>query len=148
MEVILLQKVVNLGQLGDMVKVKAGYGRNFLIPRGIAVPATETNRSAFEARRADLEKAAADALATANSRRDSLQAMPVTISATAGDEGRLFGSVGSADVADAFSAAGGKLAKAEVRMPNGPIRTVGQHKVMLHLHADVDVEVTINVVAG
>jgi large subunit ribosomal protein L9 len=147
MEVILLEKVVNLGQLGEMVKVKNGYGRNYLIPRGIAVPATEANRAEFEARRAELEKSAAESLAKAQSRSEQLKAMVVTITAVAGDEGRLFGSIGASDVANAFTQAGGEVTKTEVRMPTGPLRTVGQHIVVLHLHPDVDVDVTVNISA-
>ena len=147
MEVILLEKVVNLGQLGDMVKVKAGYGRNYLIPRGIAVPATDANRAEFEARRAELEKAEADALAKAESRRDQLKATAITITAVAGDEGRLFGSVGGADIAAAFTDAGAEVKKNEVRLPTGPLRTIGEHSLTLHIHPDVDVEVTVNVAA-
>ncbi len=147
MEVILLEKVVNLGKLGDMVNVKAGYGRNFLIPRGIAVPATESNRAEFEARRAELEKAAAAELAQAQARSEKLAAATTTITATAGDDGRLFGSVGAADVASALTAAGIEVAKSEVRMPTGTIRTTGEHTVTLHLHPDVNVDVLINVVS-
>jgi len=147
MEVILLEKVVNLGKLGEMVNVKAGYGRNFLIPRGVAVPATESNRADFEARRAELEKTAAAELAQAEARRDKLAAAATTITATAGDDGRLFGSVGAADVASAITAAGIDVAKSEVRMPTGTIRTIGEHSVTLHLHPDVNVDVTITVVS-
>ena len=147
MEVILLEKVVNLGKLGDVVKVKAGYGRNYLIPQGVAVAATESNRAEFEAKRAELEKAEADALAKAESRRDQLKSMVATITAVAGDEGRLFGSVGSVDIAAALTDAGVEVAKSEVRMPTGAIRVTGEHSVLIHLHPDVNAEVTVNVVA-
>lgn len=147
MEVILLEKVVNLGALGDVVKVKAGYGRNYLIPQGIAVPATETSKAEFEAKRAELEKVQADALAAAEGRREKLKETVATITAVAGDEGRLFGSVGSADIAASLTDAGVEVAKSEVRMPEGPIRVTGEHNVTLHLHPDVDVEITVNVVA-
>ena len=147
MEVILLEKVVNLGALGDVVKVKAGYGRNYLIPQGIAVPATESSKAEFEAKRAELEKAQAEALAAAEARRDKLKETVATITAVAGDEGRLFGSVGSVDIAASLTEAGIDVAKSEVRMPEGPIRVTGEHTVSLHLHPDVDVEITVNVVA-
>ncbi len=147
MEVILLEKVVNLGQLGDLVKVKAGYGRNFLIPRGKAAPATTANRAAFDARRAELEKVAAQQLAAALTRRDQLHDSVVTVTAVAGDEGRLFGSVGALDIVQALTAGGVLVAKNEVRLPNGPLRTTGDHRVTIHLHPDVNADVTVKVVA-
>ena len=143
MEVILLEKVENLGNLGDRVNVKPGYGRNFLIPSGKATPATEEHIRAFEERRAELEKAAADLLAKAEARRDQLADMSVTIKAKAGDEGKLFGSVGTADIADAISAAGVDVERSEVRLPEGAFRQTGEHKVQLHLHSDVNTEVTV-----
>jgi large subunit ribosomal protein L9 len=146
MEVILLQKVENLGGLGDKVKVRAGYGRNFLIPQGKAKPATAKNIEEFEKRRAELEKLANEHLAGANERKSSLEGKTVTINAKAGSEGKLFGSVGTIDIADAFSAAGIKVERKEVRMPQGPIRNAGEHKVEIHLHSDVNVEVTVVVV--
>ncbi len=146
MEVILLQKVENLGGLGDKVKVRAGYGRNFLIPQGKAKPATAKNIEEFEKRRAELEKLANEHLAGANERKASLEGKTVTINAKAGSEGKLFGSVGTIDIADAFSAAGIKVERKEVRMPQGPIRNAGEHKVEIHLHSDVNVEVTVVVV--
>ncbi len=147
MEVILLQKVENLGNLGDKVKVRAGYGRNFLIPQGKAKPATAKNIEEFEKRRAELEKLANEQLAEAQSRKAGLDGKVITINSKAGQEGKLFGSVGTVDIAEAFSAAGLKVERKEVRMPQGPIRTAGEHKVEIHLHTDVNVEVTINVVA-
>src|SRR5579859_3264112 len=147
MEVILLQKVENLGNLGDKVKVRAGYGRNFLIPQGKAKPATAKNIEEFEKRRAELEKLAHEHLATAQERKTSLDGKAVTITAKAGQEGKLFGSVGTVDIADALSAAGLKVERKEVRMPQGPIRTAGEHKVEIHLHSDVNVEITVTVVA-
>jgi len=147
MEVILLEKVENLGNLGDKVNVKPGYGRNFLIPGGMATAATEDNLAAFEARRAELEKIAADAQASAESRKTALEAVSVTITAKAGDEGKLFGSVGAADIADAVSAAGVDVQKKEVRMPTGPIREIGTFDVGFHLHSDVDVTLPIVVEA-
>ncbi len=147
MEVILLEKVENLGNLGDRVNVKAGYGRNFLIPSGKATPATEEHIKAFEARRAELEKAAADAVGKAEARRDQLVDMSVTIKAKAGDEGKLFGSVGTADIADAISAAGVAVERSEVRLPEGAFRQTGEYNVRLHLHTDVNAEVTVVVEA-
>jgi len=147
MEVILLEKVENLGNLGDRVKVKPGYGRNFLIPSGKATPATEEHIKAFEARRAELEKAAADTLAEAEARRDQLAGMNVTIKAKAGDEGKLFGSVGSSDIAEAISAAGVAVERSEVRLPEGAFRQIGEYTVALHLHTDVNAEVTVTVEA-
>ena len=147
MEVILLEKVENLGNLGDRVKVRPGYGRNFLIPSGKATPATEEHIKAFEARRAELEKAAADALAAAEARRDQLTGMSVTIKAKAGDEGKLFGSVGTSDIAEAITAAGVDVERSEVRLPEGAFRQVGEYSVPVHLHTDVNVEITVVVEA-
>lgn len=143
MEVILLEKVRNLGNLGDKVAVKSGYGRNFLIPQGKAVPATATNVAAFEARRAELEKDAAAAIAAAQARADQLEGLSVTIVGNAGDEGKLFGSIGTADIADAVTAAGVALSKAEVRMPEGAIRAIGEYEVAVHLHVDIDSSVKV-----
>lgn len=147
MEVILLTKVENLGNLGDKVKVKPGYGRNYLIPQGKAKPATPANVAEFEARRAELEKAAAEALANAEARKAKLEGVSVTIASKAGTEGKLFGSVGTVDIAEAFTAAGMEVERKEVRMPEGPIRVAGEHEVELHLHSDVNVSVKVNVVA-
>lgn len=147
MEVILLEKVGKLGGLGDKVAVKAGYGRNYLIPYGKAVPATASNVAEFEARRAELEKAAAEKLAQAQARAEALKEKSFTLVAKAGDEGKLFGSIGVRDIADLVSAEGFDLGKSEVRMPEGPIRATGEFQVTLHLHTDVDVEITVNVVA-
>ena len=147
MDVILLEKVGKLGALGDKVSVKAGYGRNYLIPFGKAVPATKDNIASFEARRAELEKAAAAKLAEAEGRATKLQDLKVSIAANAGDEGKLFGSVGTADIADAITAAGVAVAKSEVRLPNGAIREIGEYSVSLQLHSDVTQNVTVIVVA-
>ncbi len=147
MDVILLKKVDNLGGLGDRVKVKPGYGRNFLIPSGRATAATEENIKAFEARRAELEKAAADALAAAQARAEKLEGMTITIASKAGDEGKLFGSVGNSDVADAITAAGVVVERSEVRMPDGAFRMVGEYEVQVHLHSDVNATVNIVVAA-
>jgi len=143
MEVILLEKIEHLGAMGDRVRVKPGYGRNYLIPKGKAASATPENIAAFEARRAELEKAAADSLARAQARRDQLDGLVVCLSAKAGDEGKLFGSVGTVDIAHAVSDAGVKVERNEIRLPNGPLRQVGEHVVHLHLHSDVNVEIKI-----
>lgn len=148
MNVILLEKVSNLGNLGDKVKVKSGYGRNFLIPQGKAVIATPAKVAEFEIRRAELEKAAAEVLAAAQKRADELKGKTFTITANAGEEGRLFGSIGTSDIATAISDGGFEVEKAQVRLPNGALRTTGNHDVAIHLHADVDCVVTIAVVAG
>ena len=147
MNVILLERIANLGNLGDTVKVKAGYGRNFLIPQGKAVPATSDNVAKFEARRAELEKVAAEKLGTAEARKDALANITVTIKQKAGEEGKLFGSVGTHDIADAITAAGVAVEKREIRLPEGPIRQIGEHKIEIDLHSDVITEVTVNVEA-
>jgi len=143
MEVILLEKVENLGSLGDRVNVKSGYGRNFLIPSGKATPATEEHIKAFEERRAELEKAAAEAQTTAEARRDKLVDMSITVQARAGDEGKLFGSIGTADIAEAIVAAGVEVERSEVRLPEGAFRQVGEYSVLVHLHTDVNTEITL-----
>lgn len=146
MQVILLNKVENLGNLGDVVTVKPGYGRNYLIPTGKAVPANEENRKVFEQRRAEYERSAAEALAEAQARRDSLAGVAAVLTRKAGDEGKLFGSVGTADIAEAFTALGVPVKKHEVRLPEGPIRQAGVHDVSLHLHPEVNVDVKVEVV--
>ena len=143
MEVILLEKVENLGNLGDRVNVKPGYGRNFLIPGGKATPATEEHIKAFEARRDELEKTAADTLAAAEARREQLAEMSITIQARAGEEGKLFGSVGTADIAEAVVAAGVPVERHEVRLPEGAFRQVGEYSVQIHLHTDVNTEIAL-----
>ncbi|MFZ5466866.1 MAG: 50S ribosomal protein L9 [Pseudomonadota bacterium] len=147
MEVILLSKVENLGNLGDVVKVRNGYARNFLIPYGKAKAATKSNVAEFEARRAELEKAAAEALAAAQARAVQLEGVSVTIAGKAGTEGKLFGSIGTAEIADALTAAGHAVEKREVRMPTGPLRAVGEYDIELHLHTDVNTSVKVNVIA-
>ncbi len=146
MDIILLQKVDNLGDLGDKVHVKNGYGRNFLIPSGKAVPATEENLKVFEARRAELEKEAAGKLAAAEARKAQLDGLAISVNCKSGDEGRLFGSVGTSDIAKAVSDAGQQLEKREVLLPNGPFRVTGEYEVDIHLHADVNatIKLTIN----
>lgn len=147
MEVILLEKVQNLGKLGEKVRVRNGYARNYLIPRGKAAPATAANVAAFETRRAELERVEAETLAAAAARRDQISGKIFTISAKAGDEGKLFGSVGTADIADAISATGVAVERHEVRLPAGSLRHVGEHEVTLHLHPEVDAQVTISIVS-
>ena len=137
MHVILLEKVANLGNLGDKVSVKSGYGRNFLIPFGKAVPANKANTEAFEARRTELEKAAADKLGTAAKRAEEMAEIELTLTAKAGDEGKLFGSIGPRDLAEAITSAGVKVAKSEIRLADGPIRAVGEYDVGVQLHTDV-----------
>ena len=148
MDVILLEKIDNLGGLGDKVNVKAGYGRNFLIPAGKAVAATKKNLADFEVRRTELEKQAAAQLAEAQARKTKIESLGIiSISRNAGDEGRLFGSVGTGDIAEAVTAAGAELAKREVRLPDGPFHTTGEFEVQLHLHTDVDATLVLAVVA-
>ena len=148
MEVILLEKVANLGGLGDKVTVKSGFGRNFLIPQGKAVFASAENVKVFEERRAELEKQAADKLAAAEARKAQIEAMSdgVSITHKAGEEGRLFGSVGTNDIAQACNAAGVEIAKSEVRLPEGPFRVAGEYEVVLHLHTDVNATLKVTVV--
>jgi large subunit ribosomal protein L9 len=143
MDVILLTKVANLGTIGDRVKVKSGYGRNFLLPKGKATLATPENVKKFEARRAELEKLAREQLKDAESRAEALKEFKLQITAKAGTEGKLFGSIGTADIAEACTKAGHKVARAEVRLPTGPLRMVGEHVVALHLHTDVDVQLPV-----
>jgi large subunit ribosomal protein L9 len=147
MQVILLQKVANLGNIGDRVKVRSGYGRNFLLPQGKATLATAENIKRFEARRVELEKAAREHLVSATERAEAMKDFKLTITAKAGTEGKLFGSIGTADIAEACQKAGFKVERSEVRMPNGPLRAVGEHLVSLHLHADVDVPLPVTIVA-
>ena len=147
MELILLQKVANLGNIGDRVKVKSGYGRNFLLPKGKATLATAENVARFEARRAELERVANEELYRAQQRAAAIKDFKLTIIAKAGSEGKLFGSVGTADIAEAATAAGHAVARSEVRLPGGPLRAVGEHQVQLHLHADVEVELPVIIVA-
>lgn len=146
MELILLEKVLNLGDLGDKVKVKPGYGRNYLVPSGKAVPATKANLEDFEKRRAELEKAAMKKLSSAEERLAALDGFEITLTANASEEGKLYGSIGPREIADAVTEAGPKLEKSEVIMGEGPIRYTGEHEVLVQLHADVEthVKVTVN----
>ena len=143
MDLILLEKVQNVGDLGDLVKVKAGFGRNYLVPQGKAVPATKENLAQFEARRAELEAAAKDKLGQAQARQASLADVVVEITANASEEGNLYGSIGPREVANAVSALGHEINKSEVIMGEGPIRTVGEFDVVVSLHADVDTQVKV-----
>ncbi len=147
MDVILLTKVANLGNIGDRVKVKSGYGRNFLLPKGKATLATPDNVKKFEARRAELEKVAREQFSDAESRAAAFKDFKLAITAKAGTEGKLFGSIGTADIAEACTAQGHKLARAEVRLPTGPLRTVGDHTITLHLHTDIDVQLPVVITA-
>jgi len=147
MELILLQKVAKLGNIGDRVKVKSGYGRNYLLPSGKATLATPAHIAAFEARRAELEARAANDLTGAQARAAALAGFALTMTAKAGNEGKLFGSIGTADIAEACRAAGHEVERSEVRLPGGPLRMVGEHAVTLHLHADVDVTLPVTIVA-
>ena len=142
-EVILLQKVDNVGGIGDLVRVKSGYARNYLIPQGKATLATAENKAKFELRRAELEAKAAAELAAAQARAKKLEGMVIKIEMQAGAEGKLFGSVGTVDIAEACEKLGVPVERSEVRLPDGPLRVVGEHKIELHLHTDVNVEVTV-----
>ncbi len=143
MELILLEKVLKLGDLGDKVNVKPGYGRNFLVPLGKAVPATAENIAEFEARRVELEKAALAKLDSAEARSTGLAGLEVTLSANASEEGKLYGSIGPREIADAVTAKGCEISKSEVIMGEGPIRYTGEHEVVLHLHADVETRIKV-----
>ena len=147
MQVILMDKVVNLGNLGDVVKVKDGYARNFLIPNGRARRATPANMEAFAAQKAELERVAAEKLAAAQRLGEQLEGVSVTISHKAGVDGRLFGSITNADIADALKAQGHDVAKADVRLPDGPFKAIGEYSVMLALHSDVSASVAVVVTA-
>lgn len=146
MQVILLEKVINLGQLGDVVKVKEGYARNFLIPKGKARRATDNAIKEFETRRGDLEKAQSDRLAAAQTLNEKLMGAKVRIPAKAGVDGRLFGSVTNFDIAEALGKQGFEVNKSQVRMPQGPLKTVGEHPVSIALHTDVVTDINVTVV--
>jgi len=148
MEIILLDKIANLGGLGDKVTVKAGFARNFLFPQGKAVPATKENVEKFEARRADLEAKIAEQLAAAEARAAKVAELgEVTIAAPAGDEGKLFGSIGTRDIADAVTAAGVEVTKAEVKLPTGTLRETGEYDIDLQLHSDVTATAKVVIIA-
>jgi large subunit ribosomal protein L9 len=144
-EVILLEKIENLGNIGSVVKVKPGYGRNYLLPKGKATLATAENVAKFETMRADLERKAGDALAAAQARAAQLAGVQLNLSAKAGTEGKLFGSIGTIDIAEACTRAGVEIDRSEVRLPSGPIRVLGEHQVEIHLHSDVNVPLTVTV---
>lgn len=146
MEVILYEKIDRLGGIGDLVNVKAGFARNYLIPQGKAKAATEANKAEIEARRAEFEQKAAEALATAEKRRDQLEGLTITISSKSGSEGKLFGSIGNVDIAAAITDAGVEVEKREVRLPEGPIRHAGEYEITLHLHTDVNAVVKVTIV--
>lgn len=148
MNVILLDTVENLGNIGDLVKVKPGYGRNFLIPQGKAALATPENMKAIEKRRAELEKAAAEELADAESRRKTIDGMELVIAANAGSEDKLFGSVGPIDIVEAFNKVQVEVERSEIRMPEGPIHELGEYEIGVHLHSDVNATIRIRVVAA
>jgi large subunit ribosomal protein L9 len=145
MEVILLEKIANLGNLGDKVTIKAGYGRNYLVPQGKAVAATASKIAEFQARRAELEKIAAEKLAAAQARANALSKLQVVITHKAGDEGKLFGSIGTHNIAEAITAAGVTVEKHEVRMPKGVIRQIGEYDIDINLHTDVVVTLPIKI---
>lgn len=147
MDVILLEKVRNLGQLGDQVKVRAGFGRNFLIPQGKAVIANEKNKAAFDARRAELEKHQADDLAKAQARAEKMNGVTVQIPAKAGEEGKLFGSIGTADIAEAMTRSGFPLERSEIHLPAGPIKQIGDVEIPVSLHSEVNIKIIVSVVA-
>jgi large subunit ribosomal protein L9 len=147
MEVILMENVENLGSVGDKVNVKSGFARNYLVPHGKAKLATAANLAEFEAIRAELEKAAADARQTAESRKLEIEALgAIEITARVGSEGKLFGSIGVADVSDSIASLGVNVEKSEIRMPEGALRTVGEHIVDIHLYTDIDTQVTVNII--
>jgi large subunit ribosomal protein L9 len=146
MNVILLDSVENLGSIGDLVSVKPGFGRNYLLPSGKAALATKQNIAEFEAKRADLEKAAAEELKAARARADLIRGMELVIAANVGTEGKLFGSVGTVDISEAFEKVGVEVARSEVRLPEGPIHEIGEYAIGVHLHSDLDVNVTLRIV--
>lgn len=147
MQVILLQRVVNLGKLGETVDVKAGYGRNYLIPQGKALPATEANLAKFEARRAELEALEAEELSVANARAEALADVNVIMRAKSGDEGKLFGSIGARDIADALTKSGLEVDRSEVKMPEGAFRQIGEYKVTIQLHHDISTDILVTILS-
>lgn len=147
MEVILMENVENLGSVGDKVNVKSGFARNYLVPHGKAKMATAANLAEFEAQRAELEKAAAEALQLAETRKQQIEALgAIEVTARVGSEGKLFGSIGVGDVSDAIASLGVSVEKSEIRMPEGALREVGEHVVDIHLYTDVDTQVTVNII--
>ena len=146
MEVILFEKIDRLGSIGDLVNVKSGFARNFLLPQGKAKVATDANKAEIESRRAELETQAADTLASAEKRRDQIEAMTIEITAKSGTEGKLFGSIGNMDISAALVEAGVEVEKREVRLPDGPIRQAGEYEITLHLHTDVDAVAKVTII--
>ncbi len=146
MEVILFEKIDRLGSIGDLVNVKAGFARNFLLPQGKAKVATDANKAEIEERRAEFEKMAADALTTAEARREQIEVLAISITAKSGTEGKLFGSIGNIDIAAAITEAGIEIQKREVRLPDGPIRQAGEYEVTLHLHSDVNAVAKVTII--
>jgi large subunit ribosomal protein L9 len=147
MDIILLEKVENLGNIGDRVKVRSGYGRNFLLPKGKATLATPENIAILEERRAELERKQAEELGTAQARADQIKGLTLQLRANAGPEGKLFGSLGTIDIANACTAAGAAVERSEVRLPDGPIRTLGEHEIEIHLQSDLNVMLRIDVIS-
>ena len=146
MEVILFEKIDRLGSIGDLVNVKAGFARNFLLPQGKAKMATEANKAEIETRRAEFEKLATEALAAAEKRREQIEALTIEIAAKSGTEGKLFGSIGNIDIAAALTEAGVNVEKREVRLPEGPIRQAGEYEITLHLHSEVDAVAKVTII--
>ena len=146
MEVILFEKIDRLGGIGDLVNVKAGFARNYLLPQGKAKAATDANKAEIEERRAEFEKLAADSLSTAEKRRKSIEALSIEITAKSGTEGKLFGSIGNIDIASALTEAGVEVEKREVRLPDGPLRQAGEYEVTLHLHSDVNAVAKVTII--
>lgn len=147
MQVILLERIANLGNLGDLVNVKPGYARNYLVPQGLATVATEANTAAFEERRVELEKASADRLQAAKARQKEMEGQSVDIAGRAGDEGKLFGSVGVVEISEAFTAKGLELLKSEVQLPEGALKLIGEYEVVVSVHPEVHYTVKVNVIA-
>jgi large subunit ribosomal protein L9 len=146
MEVILFEKIDRLGGIGDLVNVKAGFARNFLLPQGKAKVATEANKAEIETRRAELEKLASEAVSSAEKRRETIETLNIEITAKSGTEGKLFGSIGNTDIASALTEAGVEVEKREVRLPDGPLRQAGEYEITLHLHAEVDAVVKVTII--
>ncbi len=146
MEVILFEKIDRLGSIGDLVNVKAGFARNYLLPQGKAKVATDANKAEIETRRAEFETMAADALASAGKRKEQIEALTISITAKSGTEGKLFGSIGNMDISAAVTEAGVELEKRDVRLPDGPIRQAGEYEIILHLHTDVDAVAKITII--
>ncbi len=146
MEVILFEKIDRLGGIGDLVNVKAGFARNFLLPQGKAKVATDANKAEIEERRAEFEKLAADSLSTAEKRREAIETLSIEITAKSGTEGKLFGSIGNVDIASALTEAGVEVEKREVRLPEGPLRQAGEYEITLHLHSDVNAVAKVTII--